>query len=387
MPKLPIRVSRKTLAVIGALIVAALASAGVIQITDNSAPAPAPTATPAATVQLGGPGDATIPAPAPAAAKSAAIGLADHAGARYDAALPPAVARAHETGLDRLARADQLPITLPDAAPTVPGCRSEFVRNFSSRGGVAPHELVAHYTVSRNIPGWGDVNAVVHEFDTPAFAASSDFVIDGEGHCAYIVRDTDKAWTQASANPFSVSIEFIAMGDEGSLPPAALAKGGRVFALEARKWHIPVQLGKVVNCLPVVPGVVDHAMLGLCGGGHHDLRPLNGTHVPPQASEDTRALAPLLAAIRVAMPKPVPTGLASLTPAERSAAAQLALERRIAARHGGWDKIDPLHLGHAIAAKTVLAKADATVLAWAGKSGWTPLRHARHDELTKIIRG
>jgi N-acetyl-anhydromuramyl-L-alanine amidase AmpD len=64
---------------------------------------------------------------------------------------------------------------------------------------------VLHYTVSPNRVGWSDVNAVVAEFANPAFQASSNYVIDGEGHCAYIVRESDKAWTQAAANPFAIS--------------------------------------------------------------------------------------------------------------------------------------------------------------------------------------
>jgi hypothetical protein len=176
--------------------------------------------------------------------------------------------------LDKLATTDALPIVTPDAAPSQYGCTTRLVRNYSSRRGVRPRLLVAHYTVSPNRPGWSDVWGNVALFNAPAFAASSNYVIDGEGHCAYIVRESDKAWTQAAANPFAISAELINSGHEPALLASpGLAKVGRVFADAAKRWAIPLQLGKVSGCTVVRPGIIDHHALGACGGGHVDVSP------------------------------------------------------------------------------------------------------------------
>lgn len=175
---------------------------------------------------------------------------------------------------DKLAANDQLPIVTPDAAPSQRGCTTRLVQDFSSRRGVAPREFVLHYTVSGNRTGWDDVNAIVGLFDRPSFAASSNYVIDGEGNCAYIVRESDKAWTQAAANPFSISVEVINTGHEPVyLAAAGLAKTAMVVSDALDRWKIPLQKGSVVNCIPRVPGVIDHSSLGACGGGHHDITP------------------------------------------------------------------------------------------------------------------
>jgi peptidoglycan hydrolase-like protein with peptidoglycan-binding domain len=148
------------------------------------------------------------------------------------------------------------------------------VQNFSSRRGVPPRIFVLHYTVSANRPGWSDVYAVSSLFDRPAFSASSNYVIDNEGHCAYIVRESDKAWTQAAANPFSISAEIINTGHEPTLAAkAGLEKLGLVIDDAAKRWDIPLQEGLVRGCVVVRPGIVDHHSLGACGGGHFDITP------------------------------------------------------------------------------------------------------------------
>lgn len=195
------------------------------------------------------------------------------------AGVPAATLEAGREQQDALAATDQLPIVTPLAAPQQRGCTTRMVRNFSTRRGVRPRLLVAHYTVSRA----GSGPAIVRLFDTASFAASSNYVIDRDGSCWYIVNEADKAWTQAAANPVSISIEFVAMGTEGSLSPAQVAKGGQVFADAAHRWNIPIQFGAVSGCNVVRGGLVDHSMLGLCGGGHHDIKPFS--------------LSPLMAAI------------------------------------------------------------------------------------------
>lgn len=265
----PIKVSRRTLQLILAVIVAALAAAGVIQLDDKPPPQPTPTATPTA---------------APAPRSSAPAG--DLAG------------REHTDLADSATEREAPPPRTGRVAP-IAGCTTRLnTHNFSTRAGQPIRLLVAHYTVSRNVPGWADVNANADFLNRASTKASANAIIDAEGNCAYTVPIDLKAWTQAAANPYSVSIEFVAMGDEGRLTTAQVDRGGRFFADVARREHIPVRLGAVdASCRPTRSGVLDHAMLEACGGGHHDLRPLNGTHVPRRASEDARALAPLLAAI------------------------------------------------------------------------------------------
>ena len=198
---------------------------------------------------------------------------------------------------EELARTDQLPIVTPDAAPTQRGCTTRLVRNFSSRRGVRPRVFVLHYTVSANRPGWSDVNAIVGLFDKAAFQASSNYVIDNEGNCAYIVRESDKAWTQAAANPVSISVEVVNTGREATYAATAgLRKIAMVASDAMKRWEIPVQTGSVVGCVVKRAGLVDHKSLGPCGGGHTDIAPYS----PAQVLAAIKAFR----ASEVAKPKP-----------------------------------------------------------------------------------
>jgi hypothetical protein len=232
------------------------------------------------TFTVGGPhGTTTRTLEVPAAvAHAAELALDDHQGARNEtpAGAPPATLEAAREQQDRLAATDQLPIVTPLAAPEQRGCVTHLVVNYSTRRGVRPRVFVLHYTVSANRPGWDDVNAVVHEFDTPAFQASSNYVIDNEGNCAYIVRESDKAWTQAALNPVAISVEVINTGHEATYAgTAGLAKVALVVSDALKRWDIPVQLGAVSNGVVTRAGIVDHGMLGVAGGGHHDIAPFS----------------------------------------------------------------------------------------------------------------
>lgn len=220
--------------------------------------------------------EGVVAAPAAAVKQAASTELGDHEDARNET--PPGVpADELEAGReqqDRLAANDQLPAVTPDAAPSQRGCTTALVRNYSTRRGVKPRLWVIHYTVSPNRPGIGDVNAVVNLFNTPSFAASSNYVIDREGNCKYIVRESDKAWTQAAANPFAISVEIINSGREGSLiSGAGLRKLGQVISDSAKRWDIPLRVGAVNGCSVARSGIVTHEMLGTCGGGHVDVSP------------------------------------------------------------------------------------------------------------------
>jgi peptidoglycan hydrolase-like protein with peptidoglycan-binding domain len=251
------------------------------------------------TITLGGPhGTATTTVNVPTAVVDAAkeSDLDGHQGLRSQqpAGVTPKQLDAAEVQQEKLAANDQLPAVTPDAAPQQRGCVTRLVQNYSSRRGVAPRLFVLHYTVSPNRPGWSDVYAVASLFDRPAFQASSNYIIDAEGHCLYIVRESDKAWTQAAANPVSVSVEVINSGHEATYAGTAGARKVELVMHDvAKRWHFPLQLGAVSGCVVTRPGIVDHHMLGACGGGHFDITPFS--------------IGPLIAgarAIDAAAPKP-----------------------------------------------------------------------------------
>lgn len=224
--------------------------------------------------------DDTVTVPRAAIDQAKQGDLGDHLAAGLRDESPPGVSpveiNASIKKQERLAANDQLPIVQPDAAPVQRGCRSEFVRNYSTRRGVRPREWTLHYTVSPNRPGWSDVNAVVALFNTSRSQASSNYVVDAEGHCAYIVRESDKAWTQAGGNPYSISVEIINSGHEETLAGSAgLKKVGLIISDSAKRWQIPLSRGIVAGCIPVKPGIIQHKDWGLCGGGHFDIAPFS----------------------------------------------------------------------------------------------------------------
>ena len=237
-----------------------------------------------------------------------------------------------------------------------PGCETRFnTHNFSSRGGAKIKVLAPHYTVSRNVPGKADVNAVWAFLNTESTRASAHFIIDAEGNCIYAIPISMKAWTEVAGNPFSVSIEFIAMGTEGRLSDAALDRGGSVFAEVARREHVPVQLGDVRNCEPNTPGEADHAMFGACGGGHCDIRPMFGTHTCRQSSEDAQALAPLIAATKRHMRR--------VTSTDRLTCRKLNAWRRAGRPTGGQWAQNSVRRRRALESRGVRCLASGPVLA------------------------
>jgi hypothetical protein len=161
------------------------------------------------------------------------------------------------------------------AAPSQAGCTTQFLStNYSSRGGALPRILVAHYTVSSNVTGWGDVDAIRNYFNRSSVGASSTYLIDWEGNCKYIVNETMKPWTQTVFNPYSISIEFIARGNESTqwwLDGKGLKVGARVFADAAKRWDIPIRWVDPSGCGVPVKGITDHNALEC--NSHTDVKP------------------------------------------------------------------------------------------------------------------
>lgn len=165
----------------------------------------------------------------------------------------------------------------PLATPQ-PAMLIEPVVNYSSRNGAHPILLVAHDTESPNAPGLADVQAIRAWFNNPAAQASSNYTTDADGNTIEMVPDTAKAWTQAWFNPWAISDEMIGHASQTTWPDTQLRTVAQIFAREARRWGIPIQQGAVSGCTIIRPGIVDHLMLGQCGGGHHD----NGPRFPLQ---------------------------------------------------------------------------------------------------------
>lgn len=225
-------------------------------------------------------GQVTVTAPQAAVDQAGTVGKHEASRSEQPQGVPGPVLAAGQQQQERLAATDQLPLVTPDAAPEQAGCRSTFVRNYSSRRGVRPRLFVLHYTVSPNRAGWSDVNAITSLFDTASFQASSNYILDAEGHCAYIVRESDKAWTQAAFNPVSISVEVINTGREPTYTGSdGMAKLARIVSDSAARWQIPLRRGRVAGCSVVAGGIVDHNTLGGCGGGHADITPFSTASV------------------------------------------------------------------------------------------------------------
>lgn len=166
-----------------------------------------------------------------------------------------------------------IPAHVPLASAYQPGCKTAFVRNYSFRHG-APIDLgVIHWTGSPITGGPAGGLSTVSWFDQIAAQASSSYVTDQAGRCWYTVPETLKAWTQAAANPWSVSVEIV---NPGVLPLFRTAAAEEAVVKLMIGWHhrwgIPYRYGRVnSNCVPVVSGFLAHRDLGPCGGGHPDV--------------------------------------------------------------------------------------------------------------------
>lgn len=177
---------------------------------------------------------------------------------------------------DQVAAGISHPHPLATPQPSTGSCP---VRNYSTRSaGAHPILLVAHDTESPNAPGTQDILAICTWFNNPVSQASSNDTTDADGNTLAMVpcSSTAKAWTQAWFNSWACSDEMIGHASQTTWPDAQLRAVAEIFAAWAKEYGIPIQIGAISGCTIVRPGIVDHAMLGACGGGHHD----NGPHFP-----------------------------------------------------------------------------------------------------------
>lgn len=286
---------------------------------------------------------------------------------------------ANEAAVDEV-RSELEPLPEAGASAGFRGCVTRFVRNQSSRGGVRPIWQVLHYTVSPNRPGWDDVNAIIALFDRPSFAASSSFVIDGEGHCAYLVPIEAKPWTQAAGNPLSISYEVINSGSEAAFMQSAGYERLRdVMWQVSERTGIPMRRGSVY---PARPGIVQHKDGGLAWGGHVDITPFSLDQVirivaaKPAGSKPDRASDPLYLAH---YPR-----ARHLTRGERATASCLMKARRAARKAGSWGKTPAGTLDRARECKRVLQDRRDELRQLPRRRG--AHRKARAAVLARIIR-
>lgn len=150
--------------------------------------------------------------------------------------------------------------------------------NYSSRIPGSHYELlVAHDTESPNAPGIADLEAIRAWFSNPNAQASANYVDDAQGNVLEMVNPaTLKAWHVAYFNPWAIGVEEVGYASQTHWPLLQVEATARIFAHWATAYGIPIQRGKVSGCTIIRPGIVFHADLGLCGGGHHD----PGTHYP-----------------------------------------------------------------------------------------------------------
>jgi hypothetical protein len=143
--------------------------------------------------------------------------------------------------------------------------------NQSSRNGVRPSIIVLHSTESDNVHGTDrDLQNVCDFLCRPATQASSNVIVDSDGHSARLVADEAKAWAQAAYNPYALSIEQIGRAASEHWTRDEIRETARWIARWSKKYAIPIQVGAVWSGSVTRPGVVTHKMLGQLGGGHVD---------------------------------------------------------------------------------------------------------------------
>lgn len=217
---------------------------------------------------------------------------------------------------------DDLRVNPVQATPSQPGCVTRFVRNSSARS-IRPSHSQEHFTVSREVPGWSDIWALTAYANNPRSQASWHYIIDREGHCAYNVPESRKAWTAGGMNGSNAcSIEFIGDGRrEKNFSPAQIRVGGRVFRDCHRRWGIPLQRATFTS------------RGGTIRAGHsdHDRLPLND-HTDTNPWSEEQMLASMKQGGVPPVPAKVETWCRRLTLARTAKDGLATTERRSAAR-------------------------------------------------------
>lgn len=155
-------------------------------------------------------------------------------------------------------------------------CRVDFAsRGYGVRAaGAKVMSFILHYTVSPNVTGWSDVNAVGDFLQRVGLSAH--LIVDFEGHCKQKVPWERNAFTQGAFNSTSESVEIIATGRETRAQWLAspLIKRGILAAIvrdRLRARGLPLRFVDPVGCTDRL-GYTDHNHLE-CGNNHSDVAP------------------------------------------------------------------------------------------------------------------
>lgn len=242
---------------------------------------------PKVTVSLGGPGEKKITLDRPAQrilqeqkAEDAAGNDEQSESDLHENKLPPVSVQAEALGLKPPGQ-PLIPAQVPFASATQPGCTTVLVKNYSSRRGAPVLQGWIHWTGSTPTKGPGGGLANVRWFDTAASQASSHYITDQSGRCWLTVPESQKAWTEANANSWGVSVEITNAG----VQPLFQTTAARNIVIKLmRGWHtrwkIPYTHGAVKqgpnnSCIPTKPGFLAHKDGGRCAGGHPDVGTFN----------------------------------------------------------------------------------------------------------------
>jgi N-acetylmuramoyl-L-alanine amidase/Putative peptidoglycan binding domain len=145
--------------------------------------------------------------------------------------------------------------------------------NYSSRGGSPVRLIVLHTTEGART--YQDLGAF---FGRSSAQASSHVGIDDTaGVVGEYVAGSQKAWTQAKANPYSVSAEMCAFAkwapSDWEKHPNMLKNAAAWVAEEAKAFGIPIVRLTAAQAQGGGRGICQHYDLGAAGGGHWDCGP------------------------------------------------------------------------------------------------------------------
>src|SRR5215469_1012812 len=141
--------------------------------------------------------------------------------------------------------------------------------NYSARGSDVS-QIVLH-----TAEGATTIESLGSFFANPANEVSSHAGADDTpATIGVYVRREHKAWTQANANPWAVSIELCAFASwsraEWDRHPNMLANVAAWIAEESAYFAIPITRLTAAMAQQGLPGVCQHIDLGSMGGGHVD---------------------------------------------------------------------------------------------------------------------
>jgi Putative peptidoglycan binding domain/N-acetylmuramoyl-L-alanine amidase len=141
--------------------------------------------------------------------------------------------------------------------------------NYSSRGGAGVRLIVLH-----TAEGARSIESLGSYFQGDVDASSHAGADDKPNTVGIYVDRPSKAWTQASCNPYCVSIELCGFAAwtpaEWDAHPEMVANAGRWIGEEAAAFGIPLRILSAGEAQGGAAGVCQHVDLGAAGGGHWD---------------------------------------------------------------------------------------------------------------------